>query len=614
MPKIYQLSPQEAQKIAAGQVVERPANVLKELIENSIDAESTHIEIYIENAGQKLIHVTDNGCGMSPEDAQISFNRHATSKIQKIEQLPTISTFGFRGEALASITAVSKVTLITREKEAENGIQIIRTENDNNIEFVNCNPGTDIYIEDLFHNVPARKKFLKKELTEWRQIQYTLQAFILSYKNIHFKVYNDHKLVYNCPATTSYLERMAQIWDISIAKNALTIKHITKNEITVEGAITNQQYYRYDRNSLFLIVNNRWIKNYELSRALLKGYMNVLPPARYPAALLAINVNPLHVDVNVHPRKEEVTFLYPRQIETLVTQAIQETLETHFAHQLQQTKSPQKPTLFIPPTPTNAQNITFTPAKFEPFTYSESTTKVLQPEQPKINYQFQQHLDQKNEFELHPSDSHQQAFTHIDKETAPFTEFNVIGQLHATYILLEQQDGLFIVDQHAAHERILYEKFKQERFGNVATVELLFPVVVEIPEEQVIILEPYLEILHEHGLHIEQFGKKQLIVKAAPVHAQHIAFDLFIKEIISWIEQTNILDLTALNQALHEKIHAQMACKAAIKANDILTQEHMRQLILDLWQTKNRFTCPHGRPTGWLFSQYELEKKFKRKL
>ena len=392
MPKIYQLSPQEAQKIAAGQVVERPANALKELIENSIDAGSTHIEIYIEDAGQKLIRVADNGCGMSQEDAELSCNRHATSKIQKIDQLPTISTFGFRGEALASIVAVSKVTLITREKEAENGIQIIRTENSNNLELVNCNPGTDIRIQDLFYNVPARKKFLKKELTEWRQIQYTLQAFVLSYKNIHFKVYNDNKLVYNCPATSSYLERMAQIWDISIAKNAVALKPITKNEITVEGAITNQQYYRYDRNSLFLIVNNRWIKNYELSRALLKGYMNVLPPARYPAAILVINVNPLHIDINVHPRKEEVTFLHPRHVETLVTQAVQDSLETHFKHQLQQTIRLEKPTPFVAtPSTTNLQKSTFIPAKFEPFTYtSESNVKIVQAEQPIIMHESQQ--------------------------------------------------------------------------------------------------------------------------------------------------------------------------------------------------------------------------------
>ncbi len=599
MAKIHQLSLQDAQKIAAGQVVERPASVIKELIENSIDAGSTRIEIYIEEAGQKLLRIVDNGCGMSPEDAQLSFNRHATSKITQIDQLPNVTTFGFRGEALASITAVSKVTLITREKTAQEGIKIVRQEEKNYLEPVSCNTGTDISVKNLFYNVPARKKFLKKELTEWRHIHYTVQALCFSYTIIHFKLYNDGKLVYNCPPTTFYKDRMAQLWDITIAKNTVNISKTTKNDITIEGAITNQQYYRYDRNSIFLFVNNRWIKNQKITRALLKGYMNVLPLARYPAAIISITVDPLQVDINVHPRKEEVTFLHPRRIETLLTQTIRETLENHLSEQLHRTVHKQKSSVYT---------------NFPQKNYSVSTT-ITQSHTPgtKIKPQIS---PSPSKIDI-PTSVFQQAFTTnatSEKTTSSLSDFQLIGQLHNTYILLEQKDGLFIIDQHAAHERILYEQFKKERFTSITTVELLFPVTMEVTKEQLLTLQPYLEVLYEHGLQVEQFGNKQLIIKAAPVSTKHIDFDKFIKEIIGWITETQNLDTQDIHKSLHEKIHAQMACKAAVKAGDKLLDEHIKQLIKDISKTKNRFTCPHGRPTGWSISFYEIEKKFKRKL
>jgi DNA mismatch repair protein MutL len=609
MARIKQLSPHEAQKIAAGEVVERPANVVKELVENALDASATHISIYIEDAGKKLIRIVDNGCGMGQEDAHLCFKHHATSKITTVEQLSNLQTFGFRGEALSSIAAVSKITLITKETVAPLGIQLnLENLQATNEQTITCNTGTDIQIADLFYNVPARKKFLKTNDTEWRQIQLLFQAFCLDYKHIHFALYHQNSLVYNCPPVNDLAHRISQLYDHTIASQLIPITSET-NGIHIEGVISAHTYGRYDRSAIFFLVNKRWVKNHSLSKALLKGYANVLPPDKYPLACLHINLDPAQVDINIHPRKEEVQFLHPRIVEQAIQGAVKTGLENHLSAQLQKKvhfapqpswQSQSVPRAFTPEiAPLHApQQFTPTPfvgqmQKSAPALVETATNSNFLPSSAALN--------QAQSLDAAPS------------ITQDFFDIHIVGQLHKTYILIEEKDGLFIVDQHAAHERILYEQFAT-RFEEVATIALLFPPIITLSEHEMGLLMSHEQIFARNHITIEQLGTNQVIVHAIPVHLKEINMDELVHQTIGWIEENQKCDPELFYKKVNEKLHAQMACKAAVKAGDTLTQTQMHQLIMDLQRVNNRFTCPHGRPTGWNISLYEIEKKFKRKL
>ena len=316
---IKQLSPQEIQKIAAGEVLERPANAVKELVENALDAQATAISIYVEDAGKQRIRVIDNGCGMTPDDARMCFAHHATSKISTVHDLQQCFTFGFRGEALSSIAAVSKVLLNTRKAAAECGTQIIIEQSEIlQQESISCAVGTDIDVTNLFFNVPARKKFLKAKETELRQITLLFQAFCLDYPNVHFRLHSDRVQTFNCPPVTSLQDRTMQLWDQKLAGHMIEIEATdTKTKSELSGIITSHQYFRYDRSCIFFFINKRWVKSHQLQKALLKGYLNVLPPERYPAAFLFLTVDPAQLDINIHPRKEEVHIAHARSLELL---------------------------------------------------------------------------------------------------------------------------------------------------------------------------------------------------------------------------------------------------------------------------------------------------------
>ncbi len=644
MARIKQLSPQEAQKIAAGEVVERPANVVKELVENALDAGATQISIYIQDAGKGLIRIVDNGYGMNEEDAHLCFKHHATSKITRVDDLPTLTTFGFRGEALSSISAVSNVTLITKEAEAAAGTKLqlahgaVISE-----EQIPCNTGTDLSIADLFFNVPARKKFLKTNDTESRQIMLLFQAFCLDYLQVHFKLFTQNNLQYNCPPAQDLQQRIAQLWDHTIAQQTMPVL-VEKNGISIEGIISNHTYSRYDRSAIFFFVNRRWIKNHALSKALLKGYMNVLQPDKYPLGCINITLDPALVDINIHPRKEEVQFLNPRIVEQLLQGAVKENLEKHLSAQLNKKiqfhndpypsrrayDTPQDERIMI----SDKTNILHGSIR-EFHSHSPRTDLNILPtiNSPQISHE-------KNEF-LDPlvlsSSKHssgQQTFTtpkqilgapttdlsgvalaktEFQKPViaAPTNEYQIIGQFHKTYILIEQEESLFLVDQHAAHERILYELFST-RFDEVATIGLLFPQIINLSSDEMQLIEPHLQIFASNHIALEIMGANQLMVQAIPVHLKEVNIEELVHQTIGWVAEFNKLDADAWYKKVHEKLHAQMACKAAVKAGDILTMVQMQQLLTDLEKIENRFTCPHGRPTGWALPLYEIEKKFKR--
>lgn len=609
MARIKQLSPHEAQKIAAGEVVERPANVVKELVENALDASATHISIYIEDSGKKLIRIVDNGCGMGQEDAHLCFKHHATSKITTVEQLSNLHTFGFRGEALSSIASVSKITLITKENDAPLGIQLhLENLHATNEQTITCNTGTDIQIADLFYNVPARKKFLKTNDTEWRQIQLLFQAFCLDYKHIHFALYHQNSLVYNCPPVADLAHRVSQLYDHTIASQLIPITS-EANGIHIEGVISAHTYGRYDRSAIFFLVNKRWIKNHTLSKALLKGYANVLPPDKYPLACLHISIDPGHVDINIHPRKEEVQFLHPRIVEQAIQAAVKTGLENHLSAQLQ-------------------KKVSFAP---QPSWQSQSATRLFTAEIPPMRVQQQfppapfinempkaapapvETATNSNFLPSSASLNHAQSLNATPIVTQDFFDIQIVGQLHKTYILIEEKDGLFIVDQHAAHERILYEQFAT-RFEDVATIALLFPPIITLSEHEMGLLMSHEQVFAHNHITLEQLGANQVVVNAIPFHLKEINMDELVHQTIGWIEENQKCDPELFYKKVNEKLHAQMACKAAVKAGDTLTQTQMHQLIMDLQKVNNRFTCPHGRPTGWNISLYEIEKKFKRKL
>lgn len=633
MARIKQLSPHEAQKIAAGEVVERPANVVKELIENSLDAGATHITIYIEDAGKKLIRIVDNGCGMSTEDAHLCFKHHATSKITTVEQLSNLLTFGFRGEALSSIAAVSKITLITKEADAPLGTQL-QLENLQaiNEQSITCNDGTDLAISDLFYNVPARKKFLKTNDTEWRQIQLLFQAFCLDYKQIHFTLYHQNSLIYNCPPVTDLANRISQLYDHTIASQLVPIWH-EHDGIHLEGVISSHTYGRYDRSAIFFLVNKRWVKNHHLGKALFKGYANVLPPDKYPLACLHITIDPAQVDINIHPRKEEVQFLHPRITEQAITNAVKSALENHLSAQLNkkvqfnsapnwQTQSASRSFAF-PSNPmshvafdglrtSGARNVinSYSDTKLKHSVDNLSRDIANSP----LVLSMSKVTNGENINNLLPQQIDEAALQNPAMPiTTEYVDIQIVGQLHKTYILIEEKDGLFIVDQHAAHERILYEQFST-RFEDVATIALLFPSIINLSEHEMNLLMAHQQLFARNCITLEQLGSNQVAITAIPVHLKEINMEELVHQTIGWIEENKKLDPELFYKKVNEKLHAQMACKAAVKAGDILTLTQMHQLITDLQKVNNRFTCPHGRPTGWNISLYEIEKKFKRKL
>ncbi len=596
MPKIKQLSQHEAQKIAAGEVIERPANIVKELIENSIDAGATDISVYIEDAGKKLIRIVDNGCGMDELDARICFDRHATSKITHVDELETIDTFGFRGEALASIAAVSNITLTTKEENVQTGTCVtVSAGLITSVSSAACLTGTDIAIANLFFNVPARQKFLKSTETEWRAIQLLFTAFCFDYPHIRFALFHNDKQIAHYPPAESAQKRALQIWDTSLHNHLITIEKNDDPTCIIEGVISDHQQYRYDKNSIYFFVNKRWIKNYQLNNALIKGYANVIPEGRYPFAAINITV-PLHeVDINIHPRKEEVKFLHPRRIEQALQQIVKAALEQNISKHLKKDVTLQPALQHTKPSYIPHER-TFTPFNFDVFF-------TQQPFAQPINTA-QQHATRPVEQVILPE---------TQTPIMQTSSVNVIGQYNNTYLLLAKSDGLFLIDQHAAHERILYEQFA-DKLNKVATVQLLFPQTIHLTSHEMEIVLPHIDIFISHGILLEQTASNQLSVQSLPVHLKNESIDELIKEVIGFIVEYSTMEPQEFKNTIDHKLQAQMACKAAVKAGDELTHEKMQQLIYDLEKTANRLTCPHGRPTGWLLSLHDIEKKFKRKL
>lgn len=588
---IHKLSSYEAQKIAAGEVVERPYNIVKELLENALDAQATHITLYIQDGGKELIRCIDNGTGMSHEDALMSIEHHATSKLSTIEDLETLNTFGFRGEALSSMCAISKMTLSTQTHGSREGIRLaLEAGTLMRQEIISQAPGTDISIQDIFFNIPARRKFLKTRETEWRAIYTLFQAIALAHHQVAFTLYHDKQLILATHGTQALSERVAQIFDRTFAQHFLECEYIDqKNTMAITGGIGHYQYQRYDRNQQFFFVNKRWVKNYKLGQAFTKGFQNIMPPGKHPAGIIFITLPQAEVDINVHPRKEEVVFLHPRLVELSLENMIQKRLEQETAQRVQ--ASSKATWLPLEPMPVH-------PRQFTP-TLNHSAENLAIPVQ-----------DYPIVFEQPTQEAFQAFFPEVTPEK---TSYTIIGQLMKTYLLLETREGLLVVDQHAAHECVLYEEFSSNS-NEVARIQLLFPEIIYLEPSQKTTLLNLIPELMETGIQLEPMGDGALAITETPLYLKNYPLKDLIHDLLAWLSETPTLNTDVWNGKIRKKLHAMMACKAAVKAGDELSTLQIEELLKSLYRTEHRLTCPHGRPTTWLISQYELEKTFKRKV
>ena len=566
-------------KIAAGEVVERCSSVVKELVENSIDAKSTEIKVELKESGIKEIKITDNGIGMDKTDAVMAFNRHATSKIIDEDDLYHIHTLGFRGEALASIASVSNVELTTSQGDIGTfvnikGGKLIK------VEASDARRGTIISIKDLFYNTPARLKHLKSLYTELSNILDYMNKIALSHPEIRFTVINDSKELLKTDGSGNLLKCIKNIFGINVAKKMLEISG-NNNDYFIEGYISLPEVYRSNRNSIITIVNGRIVKNTELNRTINDAYHSYKPDNYYPVVVLNIKVDTTLVDVNIHPTKMDIKFGNIEELLDLVTKIIKDRLKIK---------------TLIPRIEEKKEEVREI-KKAEEFTLDFDTPLVKEEEiEYVVNDELIEQGIEKNE--------------EVEDTSNTMPIMYIVGLVHGTYIICQNEVGMYIIDQHAAKERINYEIIK-EKLNNpkVESIQMIFPLTLEYTNSEYIILKENFEFLKSLNFDIEEFGINSIIVKSHPVWLPSGNEDNAIKKIIELvIEKEKNFNLDKFN----DNIAATMACKMSIKANTAITNEEMENLISDLRKCKNPYNCPHGRPTIIYYSKNDLEKLFKR--
>ena len=561
-------------KIAAGEVVERCASVVKELVENSIDAGSTEIKVELKESGIKEIKIIDNGSGMDKEDAVMAFNRHATSKIIDEDDLYHIHTLGFRGEALASIASVSNVELTTSTGDVGTfvnikGGKVIKVESSD------ARRGTIISVKDLFYNTPARLKHLKSLYTELSNILDYMNKIALSHPQIRFIVTNDSKELLRTDGSGNLLKCIKNVFGIDIARKMLEVEG-SNNDYNIKGFISLPEVYKSNRNSIITIVNGRIVKNTELNRTINDAYHSYKPDNYYPVVVFNITVDTTLVDVNIHPTKMDIKFGNIEELLNLVNNVIKDGLKV-------KTLIPK-----IEDKPTIVKEV----KKVEEFTLDFDTPIVKEEE---IEYVINDNLVEKEE---------------IVEKTEIMPMMYPIGLVHGTYIIAQNEVGMYVIDQHAAKERINYEIIK-EKLNNpkIESMPMMFPLTIEYTNSEYTILKENFEFLKSLNFDIEEFGINSVIVKSHPVWLPKGNEDNSIKKILELvIEKEKNFNLDKFN----DNVAATMACKMSIKANTAITLAEMENLINDLRKCKNPFNCPHGRPTAIYYSINDLEKLFKR--
>jgi DNA mismatch repair protein MutL len=576
------LSDSVINKIAAGEVVERPASVVKELIENSLDAGASDIAIDIEQAGRRRIRVTDDGCGMTEEDARTSFLRHATSKLTDDADLEAVRTMGFRGEALSSIASVSQVRLLTALKGAPSGT-LVELEGGaiKSVTDAAAASGTTIEISHLFYNTPARLKFLKSAATEFSQIATAVSRQAMANPSVRFKLTHNQKPLFNLPPTTTVEERAANLYGNEIAENLLELDG-GRDGIRVHGLIGRPGYTRADRTYQDFYVNRRAVKNTSLSHALYAAYGDMLMRDRHPVGFIFIELDPALVDVNVHPAKTEVRFRNQAQLHDLVRDEVREGLRAHGQ-----------------------------PGQGGPYAVGTSAQAFYADRVKEALTDFGDRISEPALQISHMHHSQEEYFdTHSEIRLPQASPLFPLAQIHDSFIIAQAREGMAIVDQHAAHERVLFEKLQhQAKSGTMPVQNLLLPLQVELGPAQGNLLSEYLPELVKIGFIVEDFGNHDFVIKAVP--ALVVGAD-YKKMLLDILDEVNIHGTSRRMDGLRDGILSVMACHPAIKIHRRLDRKEMEMLLAELFQCRMPHTCPHGRPTIIRFSMDELKKMFKR--
>ena len=576
MGKIHILDEATINKIAAGEVIERPASAVKELIENSIDAKATDIKVEVSGGGKKLISVTDNGSGMNTDDAQVSYIKHATSKISKITDIDDVSTMGFRGEALSSITAVAKVEITTRTKEELSGrkITIHGGKTIRNSE-TGCTTGTTITVEELFYNTPARKKYLKSDSTELAHIIDVVTRNALGHNNISFTLLHGGKELMRSPAAPGLLDTIIHIYGKDTAKSMLAVAHESEYA-TVSGFISKPALTRSGIDSQSFFINDRSVNSRTISNALRKGYGTLIPKGRYPVAVLRISINRKDVDVNVHPTKREVRLSHEKEISDTVSEAVKSALSGK--NLIPDVKLPQSQQSLIYDSPADESIIRETTPEFK--VPARNTEKRLK---------------------------HTERMLEKDDMDTEIPDIRIMGQIDNLYVIAEKDEGIVIIDQHAAHERVLFEQVHESKRND--SQELIVPINLNLDSKERVLMKETIPYLEEFGFRISEFGPDSFAVTAVPNILGRLEETGRIHDIITDIlSEGKIKDETGI----FERVTKSIACRGAIKAGADCSPDQMENLIRQLFKTKNPYTCPHGRPTMVSFNRQELDKLFRR--
>lgn len=617
MSKIKVLPTDIANKIAAGEVVQRPASVVKELVENSLDAGSSKITVEIIGGGRDLIRVEDNGAGMSKDDALLAFERHATSKISSAEELDSIKSFGFRGEALPSIAAVSITELVTKTPEAISGT-LVRLEGGvvKEVKETGAPVGTSIEVQRLFFNTPARRKFLKTVATEAGHISNIVSQEAMAHPNISFKLIHNGQVVFNAPATKDSLERVSSFLGRELSRELIRLDFKT-SLFEVTGFLAPPAHTRANRAGQSIFVNRRYITSRTIMHALYAGYHTLLSIDRHPVAVIFIEIDPSLVDVNVHPAKSEVRFRQEGDIHDGVEQAVREALAR--ADLIPQVSKAPASGISKPSRHREEANrigetgLREARIKGAIETYFSRQTKPGRQEAGG-------HWPSSGPLGLSPDtgDSPLISLAPEPEALSPSQQISMfsqarlypLAQIYNTYLVAQDEEGISIIDQHAAAERVLYEKLmKEAEQAKVNSQLLLIPITLETDYAQAAILIENKDIFSSLGFQIEEFGQKTFLLRAVPAIAEkrnpkELIFDL--------LHDLEIMERTKDIKAIKEKMLILVACHSAIRAGDKLTPQEMEALISQLFQTTLPYTCPHGRPTVIKLSLKELEKRFKR--
>lgn len=570
MNKIKIMSEDLANKIAAGEVVERIANVIKELIENSLDAESKNIKVELIDAGTKMIKVTDDGSGMNKEDAHNCFLRHATSKIYKTEDLFFIDTLGFRGEAIPSIASVSKVTLQTSEGKEGTRIEIHggKVISDG---ISDARRGTIIEVKDLFYNTPARLKYLKSESTELANTTSFMEKLALAYPNVSFELSNNNNLIFRTSGSGNLLKTIHEIYGSSISKNMLEIKG-NNNDFDIYGYICKPSILKSTRNYITSIVNNRVIKNNDLNKIINDAYHTYKPEDKYPIVILTINTDSSLIDVNIHPTKQDIKISKMDVLEELIYDAIKNALYK---------------SLLIPKVEIQTKN---------------DDNEIKMPEIK--NYELPE-----EKFEVREEQTNFD-FTEEKNEEIKKLELYPCGLVFGTYIVAQNEEGMYLIDQHAAEERINYERIlKMLSEKEIKTTDLLVPINIELSPSDYLKFQENMNVLIDLGFGIEEFGINTIIIKTHPIWLLEGYEESQIRKIIDLVlTMQKKFDPVKFN----DRLAATAACKDSVKGNTNITMEQMESILEKLVKCDNPYNCPHGRPTIITFTKYEIEKMFKR--